>query len=94
MTLVIVGDLLLRNLHLCEERIVGDVGGGVVTPRVLELAVPGDEILHGCEGGTMRQNAWEIGRKCIVRRKGRDFDPKLGRLAENRRNVRGRGMDR
>ena len=93
-TLVVVGDSLLRNLHLREECIVDDVGGGVVTPRVPELAVPGDEILHGHEGRTMRRNSWEIGRKRIVRQKGRDFDPELGRLAENRRNVRGRGLDR
>ena len=65
-TLVVVSDLLLRNLHLREEHIVGDVGGGVVTPRVPELAVPGDEILHRCEGRTMHRNAWEIGWKCIV----------------------------
>ena len=85
--LVVVGDSLLRNLHLREERIVGDVGGGIVTPRVPELAVPGDEILHGREGGTMRRNAREISQKRIVHRKGRDFDPELGRLAENLHNV-------
>ena len=73
---------------------MGDVGGGVVTPRVPELAVSGDEILHRREGETMRRNAREISRKRIVRRKGRDFDPKFGCLAKNRRNVRGRRMDR
>ena len=73
---------------------MGNVGGSIIAPRVLELAVPGDQILHRHEGRTMCQNTWKVVRKCIICRKGRDINPELGSLAEDGRNIGGHGTDR
>ena len=63
--------------------------GGIIAPRIPKLAVPSNQVLHRGKRRAMGRNTRKLVRKQVACRKRRDFDPELGGLTEDRRDIGG-----